>query len=266
MRAALKSLLSVHTLSVTRTRHGEKGHGQAYWLKEDKVNMFRKTSQNQRFKIKDIVLEIPKQLLDENVKRALVEGWYEGEELHQLAYILQPDEIVLEIGAGIGLVSTFCALDKRVSRVHAVEANPNLIDVIRHNHDLNGVTVDVHHGVLAHDSGETKFYLHEGFWASSNVQWQGAKEVTVPKLSFPEMLAQVKPSLIVCDIEGGEKELFSGDIDLETVQKVLMEVHQNVIGREGMRELFQFFHDRNFHYDQWHSSHAIVCFSHVDRA
>jgi FkbM family methyltransferase len=217
-----------------------------------------------RYRLSGVDLEITDEIVSPDVRRALEQGWYEQAEIAQLHSILQPNEVVLEIGAGIGLVSTVCAKDSRVKAVHAYEANPALIDLIRRTLSLNQVDVTVHHAVLGKENGQIPFYLHESFWASSLLKWDGAKEVMVPMVSFQEALERIRPSLIVCDIEGGELGLFDG-IRLDGVRKILMELHQNVIGREGMRHVFQVLHDQCFHYDQWHSSYAVVLFSHVDR-
>jgi hypothetical protein len=70
--------------------------------------------------------------------------------------------------------------------------------------------------------------------------------------------------MLIVDIEGGEAALFE-DVPLTGITKIYIEVHQQLLGRVGMKRLFDAFSKRDFHYDQWHSSHGVVLFSHVLR-
>jgi cyclopropane fatty-acyl-phospholipid synthase-like methyltransferase len=47
--------------------------------------------------------------MSRRVEQALSKGSYEQEELRLIGAVLSPDDVVLEVGAGLGLVSTFCA-------------------------------------------------------------------------------------------------------------------------------------------------------------
>jgi len=49
------------------------------------------------------------------------------------------------------------------------------------------------------------------------------------------------------------------------VKKVYMEIHQKVLGRRGVKRLFDAMSARMFHYDQNHSAGSVILFSHVDR-
>jgi hypothetical protein len=69
--------------------------------------------------------------------------------------------------------------------------------------------------------------------------------------------------MLVVDIEGGELDLFER-VNLRGVNKIMIEVHQQVIGRRGMLRLFNALAAQGFHYDQWHSSRNVVTFTHVD--
>ncbi|HET9067567.1 MAG TPA: FkbM family methyltransferase, partial [Amaricoccus sp.] len=62
------------------------------------------------------------------IRAAILSGRFEAEEASQIPRIVRPGDRVLEIGAGIGFISTLLSRQPRVARVVAVEANPNLID------------------------------------------------------------------------------------------------------------------------------------------
>ena len=189
---------------------------------------------------------------------------YEAHEAAQLDSLIQTGEVILEIGAGCGFISTYCAKNPETKAVFCVEANPSLIPVIKLTHEINKVHVTVFHEILAKTDGETDFYVHEDFWASGTANWLGKKVVKVKTTAFQRRLNQVRPTMLVVDIEGGEVDLFD-DVDLTGIKKIMVEIHQPTIGRRGVKKLFDTLSAQNFHYDMWHSTYSVVTFSHVDR-
>src|SRR6266581_6595732 len=73
------------------------------------------------------------------VERTVSRGRYEQDELRLIGHVLSPDDVVLEVGAGLGLVSAYCAKRLGSSRVFAYEANPDLEACIRETFSLNEV-------------------------------------------------------------------------------------------------------------------------------
>lgn len=195
------------------------------------------------------------------------EGRYEAPEARKIGKILQPGEVILEIGAGIGFMTALMLKNPAVERVISFEANPLLISKIQRTLEDNGIGAqrfELHNAILgAETSGTVDFHVHRDFWASSLRKTGGTiRSHPIPCVGFDDTVKTVRPSLIVCDIEGGERLLFSAS-DLIGVRGVYLELHQRVLGPAGMRDVFQAFHDRGFHYDQTHSSGAIVLFSKI---
>lgn len=190
-------------------------------------------------------------------------GIYEAHEASMLDSLIQPGEVILEIGAGCGFISTYCALNRETRAVHCVEANPSLIDVIRLTHRINGVNVTVYQELLAKEDGEADFYVNRDFWASGTHSFLG-QPIKVKTVRFQNRLSMVRPTMLIVDIEGGEETLFEG-VDLAGVKKIMLELHQPTIGRRGMKKVFDILSAQNFHYEVWHSSYGVVTFSHVDR-
>ena len=218
-----------------------------------------------------VSIKIDPTVMSEKMIRVLNDKWYEAIEAEKLRTIIQDNETVLEIGAGIGFISTLIAKNPKVSRIVSYEANPLLISAIEDTLTRNVGKQDGRwaaiNGVLktGHAEGDADFYVHADFWASSLEPFSSAIRVEkVPYHNINEVIAEIRPTLIVCDIEGGEVELFR-NADLTGVKKVFLEVHQNTIGRAGMKALFEMFHARDFHYDQHHSEGSVVLFSHINR-
>lgn len=216
-------------------------------------------------------LELDPKVISEKMIENIKSGKYEIAEAREINRIVQPGEVVVEIGAGIGFVSTLIAKHANTVRVVSYEANPKLIGhiikTLENNTDKTRKNWEIRNAILKNGSEEESvdFYVHNDFWASSLLPIKDAASIEQVKVeNFNQMLRDVKPTMIVCDIEGGELDLFK-NADLSGVKKVYMEIHQARLGRRKIRDLFEIFHARDFHYDQHHSHGSVVLFSHVDR-
>lgn len=214
-----------------------------------------------------IRLRIDPEFMSPKLMDVIREGRYETPEARKIGKIAQQGDVILEIGAGIGFMTALMLKNPAVERVVSFEANPLLIPKIQRTLDDNGIggqRFELHNAILgAEDSGTIDFHIHQDFWASSLRKTTATiQSFPIPLVSFDKTIKTVRPTVIVCDIEGGEKALFS-TCDLAGVRSVYLELHQRVIGPAGMRDVFQAFHDRGFHYDQNHSSGAIVLFSRI---
>ena len=87
--------------------------------------------------------------------------------------------------------------------------------------------------------------------------------VQVPQVGFAEVLCDHAPTLLVVDIEGGELGLFDG-VKLTTVRKVLIEIHEKIIGGVGVKAVFDFFSAQDFYYDPLGSEGRVVLFRRLE--
>jgi FkbM family methyltransferase len=171
--------------------------------------------------------------IDRAVVDAMRAGTYEALELRALGAALRPDDVVMELGTGIGLLSTFCAQRVGSSRVFTFEANPELEPRIRETFRLNAVTPALEMCMLGERSGEAEFFVHDAFWGSTAVDRAGAaRSVRVPVRPLNEAMARIRPNLLVMDIEGAEAELLRF-VDLTGVDRIVGEFHERMLGREA---------------------------------
>jgi FkbM family methyltransferase len=165
---------------------------------------------------------------------------YEKGKCELLRAILRPGDRVLEFGAGVGLISSLAAKVDEVEAVTAIEANPDLIPLIRETHALNGIaSVDLRNGVIvASDRKRAPFYLRADFWASSMEPESRAyeKKKHLPCYSIHNLITETRPSVIVCDIKGGEMGLFD-DADLSQVRAMVVEFHPTVYGEDTVERI-----------------------------
>ena len=178
--------------------------------------------------------------------------------------MLRPDDCVLELGGGIGFLSTFVALRLGpTGRVITYEANPDLLDVIRRTHALNGTRVDARNGVLTADRepGTATFYKRIDFDAGS-LSSTGAGitgEVAVPALPLADVVARERPNVLVFDIEGAEYDLFRG-ARLDGVRAAVGEFHPRQLSLAQINEVMGNFRDQGLFYDLTSSRGQVMVF------
>jgi FkbM family methyltransferase len=167
------------------------------------------------------------------VERAVSRGGYERDELRLIGMILSPGDIVLEIGAGLGLISAYCAKRLGSSRVFAFEANPDLEPRILETYALNDVNPSLEMCAVGAHAGRVTLYRGKHLFSSSLVRRSGVSEpVEVPGKALSYVVEKVKPTLLVIDAEGAERELFDG-AKLPGVTKIVLELHERIIGADG---------------------------------
>jgi FkbM family methyltransferase len=188
------------------------------------------------------------------VERALSRGGYEREELSLIGEVLLPEDVVLEVGAGLGLVSTFCAKRVGSSRVFAYEADPELEPCIRETYELNGVEPTLEMCAVGGQSGRVTLFRDKHFVSSSVVRRRvGAKPIEVPGKALTYIVEKVRPTVRIVDAEGAEREMFEG-AQLEGVTRIVLELHDRVIGPLGTDRVRASLAAMGFHQDQRLSS------------
>ncbi|MDT8345355.1 MAG: FkbM family methyltransferase [Thermohalobaculum sp.] len=197
---------------------------------------------------------------------AILSGTYEADEARFIPDIVEPGDRVLEIGAGIGVISTLTARCPEVEHIVAVEANPRLIPFIREVHALNGVErVTVMNTLLAPGgSGRAPFYLRRDFWMSSMSPGPEpyAERIEVEVSDLNALLRRERISLVICDVEGAEAAIFSG-ADLAGVDRIYVELHDHLIGIAGIARLFGDMAAQGLAYDPRASSRHVVLFRRI---
>lgn len=175
--------------------------------------------------------------LSPNMRHYLYKGQYETRELDIVRGALKPDDMVMELGTGLGVLATYCAQRIGSDRVFTYEANPALEPHIRETFALNGVSPSLSTCVLGSEVGEATFYVAKEFTESSTHRRDpGMKAVTVPMGSLNAEIHRIDPAFLIADIEGGEYDLFES-IDFHRIEKICVEVHEQAIGRDKVERI-----------------------------
>ena len=176
-----------------------------------------------------IKMRVDPRMSDYNIKK-LMAGRHTIHERRLVLGVLEPDDIVMELGGGIGMVAIACAKRIGSERVFSYEANPRLESLIRDNYALNDVAPTLKMCMLGSGAGSHTFYLAKKFSRSSAYDSEEDSEaIEVPVEPFNDEVRRIAPSVLIVDIQGSEKE-FVDYADLGTVKKLLIEVHPRIIG------------------------------------
>ena len=183
-----------------------------------------------------VMLPVRHPLISSGIAKEIHLGDYEAKEIEIISKRLTTDDVVFEVGAGLGYLSAFCAMRVGSDNVVTYEANPELIPLIKNTHKKNSVSPTVIHALLAQGNGEREFRIDADFWASS-AHRTGGKSTLVPQRDLNTELVRFRPTFMIVDIEGGEVELFSS-ADLSSVSKICVETHAEVLGNRALSEMF----------------------------
>lgn len=147
--------------------------------------------------------------------------------IEMLRLKLAPDDVVMELGTGLGIIATYCAKLIGSQRVFTYEVMPLLESYIRDNFALNGVSPTLSMCMLTDRDGEQTIHVHEAYWGSPG--GRRAKPTTVWTKRFNQEITLVDPTFLILDIEGGEYEL-TRYMDFHNLRKLIIAVHPEEIG------------------------------------
>jgi FkbM family methyltransferase len=217
-----------------------------------------------------LVLSLDHEVANERIVSEIKRGRYEASELAIASRFVRAGDRVLELGAGVGFISAGVMRNVAPAYYAAVEADARLIPHIRETHARNGVSgVEVINAAFTSDPevlarGAVAFTLHREFWRSGIGQDQpgSAETVSVPARDVSRFLAEKGITVLIADIEGAELDLLR-HIDTARLEKIVLELHPQRIGKAGVLEIFQILCARGFAYNTALSEGSVVCFEAV---
>lgn len=203
------------------------------------------------------------------IERAIRKDRYELDEVSGTPKFLEKDDRVIELGAGIGFISSFLGVNLGVENVLCVEADPSLCAFIQNVHELNGLSAaQVRNCVALNDAGSegpVSFYVREQFWSSSLDGGEPfEKAIEVPGVRLSKLIRDFNANTLIVDIEGGERDLFA-PADLSGIDKIFLEIHTRKIKKIGIKQCFDALSQSGFCYDQQVSRGGSVLFRRIPR-
>jgi len=182
--------------------------------------------------------------------------WLRGHELPERQLIdrhLPAGLPVIELGGGLGVVA--CKANRRLTNPEqhlVVEANPEMIDLLTRNRDLNRCRYQVLNTAVAYGCDHIELSLSPFFTGSrlASVGSVGAKSVKVPATTLAALADQsgFDRFSLICDIEGAEADLLANDLDLlkQRAGFLLFEIHPEILGPEHAQSLIDLLQNSGF--------------------
>lgn len=200
------------------------------------------------------------------LRRLLRRRDYEAREAAAVRALVGKEDVALELGGGIGYMSTLMARSCKAKAVFSFEANPTLIPFIERVYAANKVTTaHVTNALLGPKAGTATFYERANFLASSlSADAPGEKsevirEHQVDILPIGEVMAEIRPTALVCDIEGAEADLLPL-ADLSSLRVAVIELHPQWVGQSGVQAVFDAFHAHGLTFYPRTSNKKVVTF------
>ncbi|MEW6127529.1 MAG: FkbM family methyltransferase [Acidobacteriota bacterium] len=186
------------------------------------------------------IFDLHSPLISTSVKSQFLLNRYEKNERKLLKLYFNPELPVIELGAAVGVMS--CLTNKRLVNPHhhiVVEANADLLPLLEINRLLNGCSFRVIHRAIAYGRKQVLFKQKANFLASS-VQAINGNPLSVSTITLKEILDEQQFELctLICDIEGGERDLINYEIETlkERVKTIILEVHEWSLGKDAVNQ------------------------------
>lgn len=208
-------------------------------MKEALYSVVRRTLKKVRYRGLYIPIENPP--ISRKIFQQLWRSDYEVPELTAILALLRDGDRVLELGSGLGVVSALTSLARKDLTIRSYEGNPELLPFIARMHALNGITrVEVRNEILLPNptTDTVEFLTHRSF-AESSIREHDAvtRRIAVSCRDVNEAMAEFRPDVLICDIEGGEEFLFQG-IRLNDLRVLVIELHPKLMPRQAVKAVY----------------------------
>ena len=214
------------------------------------ASLCRRIVSPRRARLHGVAIEVPR-ALDAPIKRALFAGTYEQRKIAQLRTKVEPNDVFIDLGAGLGLTALFAATMVGDDKVVAVEADPWAAAMARANFVGNGRAIELLEGAVVAGSGDSvAFYPNEAFGASACFPRAGGiKAIRVARLDLGRLLLERRATVVNLDVEGAEHDVLTAIEDFAAVRVLLVRIHEQAIGYPRSVALARWLFDHGFAFD-----------------
>ena len=207
-----------------------------------KFAMMKLLTPQQTISYQGLKVSLTRSGMNPEIVLAMKSEGYEYPEIRGLKRALCSGDRVLELGSGLGIIT---ALAGRAvapeGKVLSFEANLAMIsDTQKFLADHGISNVELRHSVLVPKAKDEKrdFHLTRSFASSSlfSSDKKVHEVISVPAVQLNDIVAEFKPNVLVCDIEGGELELIPA-LDASGLRAVVMELHPDRLSVAQLAEI-----------------------------
>ena len=143
---------------------------------------------------------------------------------NQYHLLLKPHDVVLDIGGHIG--SFAVSIASSVAEVISIEMDDENFALLKTNAEQYENIIAVNAACVGKKTGDTEYYrAAKNSGATSRYIKRGRGEpLKAPTITLGELVNTYNPTVIKCDVEGSEYEIFSSDIPAG-VSQIAIEFH-----------------------------------------
>lgn len=188
-----------------------------------------------------VLIPTQSDIFDYNIRSRFLRNNYEKDEMEAIDEYLLNSYNLIDLGASTGFLTVYAINQAEDSiRAVAIEANPELIPLLKKTRKINDVDFDIVDSAYHSTKNAIEFYQHD-LIVGGSIQRETEKSVSVSAVSIREIIEKYelkRPALIV-DIEGGEANLLNNELD--TLEKncpiLIIEFHDGYAeGMDSARE------------------------------
>lgn len=194
---------------------------------------------------------------------SLIDDSYRANAANLVVKAVEPNDRVLELGTGLGIISSLLAAADGV-QVWSFEANPEvatLAEKVIHANNRNNVVVAP--GLpMPGPSREISYYVRAEPWMSSFAAEHGAYvEVhSFASIDVNDLIQRHNINFIVMNIGGAELE-FVTHAHLKNIERIFLELHDHLYGLDGIKKITDELMDKGFVYNPRLSDGTGVTYS-----
>ena len=179
--------------------------------------------------------------------RWIVNHQYEINEISIIEKTIKTEDVILEIGTGLGFVSAFCS--KVINnKIYTFEANPNNFEISKKVFKKNNVNPHIENIILGSTNGNVHFSINNKNILASSLISTTKNTIKIATRDLNITINSIKPTYLVMDIEGGEYDIFK-IINFQTIRKLQFELHPKLLNEEKCNEIFEILKTNQFNID-----------------
>ena len=207
-------------------------------LGESSTALWRRLRLPRRIALRGIALDTSAAVLDAETRRELRRGDYQRVKAGQIATKVEPNDSVLDVGAGLGFTALLTASMVGAANVVAVEADPRAATLARANFARNDRMIELLDGAVATPDeeaadGTVAFYPNTAFGVSACFPRAGGTvPIRVPRIDLGELLAERAVTVLNLDAAGRECDIVTAVADFRAVRVLLLTIHEQASGYE----------------------------------
>lgn len=179
-------------------------------------------------------------LMDRKRFVAIAAGAIEMDEIIAAQKYINSEDVIVELGAGIGIAAARINKTVKPKKHICFEANSRIIPYLKNLFQLNEMNVIVENIALGDDT-KIKFYALDDYILSSFTKPKNRNdftEIDVTSMSCQKIIDDFVPSAIFCDIEGAELDYLDAS-HFKSVKTIVIELHPNIYGSAGIQTIYE---------------------------